>query len=301
MDIRPVDLPEVRADVTQWINTAYAAEIWASGVDRGLWQWCFGPAGRDERALRSLEVSRLDAAELYYVTTSMVKVAAVAAKSVPGFELQPEDIPSRGGLMVFETSPHVVPFPGSPCGVKAVCWGPRPPDGGGIYGTVYLDREEAAPRIAERTTRRRPWTEPPLIYGFGAEFAWEFGKNDGASPDSEGFLEGLAPVLRAAWLLMQQPLACTYEAEPTRASAKRLRRAGYEPKPVRVIELRRPAHSGSGDGSREFHHQWIVRGHWRQQWYPAREVHRPVWIAPHIKGPDGAPLIGGEKVYAWKR
>jgi hypothetical protein len=100
---------------------------------------------------------------------------------------------------------------------------------------------------------------------------------------------------------MQQTLAQTTEVHVDRAARKRLRRLGQEPTPVRVIELRRPAHSGSGDGSREFHHQWIVRGHWRQQWYPAREVHRPVWIAPHIKGPEGAPLIGGEKVYAWKR
>jgi hypothetical protein len=69
-----------------------------------------------------------------------------------------------------------------------------------------------------------------------------------------------------------------------------------------VIELRRPkTSSGPGDGDREYHHQWIVRGHWRQQWHPKRQVHRPVWIAPHIKGPEGAPLIGGEKVYALKR
>ncbi|MFF0588429.1 hypothetical protein ACFYWD_20930 [Streptomyces sp. NPDC003781] len=301
MDIRPVDLPELRADVVEWINSTYAAEMWASGVDQKLWDWCFGPAGRDQATLRALEADRLDSAELYYVSSDMGSLARAAARSVPGFALQAEDVPSRCGLMLFETPPHVVPFPGAPCGVKAVCWGPMPPNGNGIYGTVYLARDEAAPHIAKRTKSRRPWTEPRLIYGFGAEFAWEFGENDGASPDSDGFLEGLAPALRATWLLMQQTLARTDETEPTRASAKRLRRVGREPSPVRVIELRRPAHSGSGDGSREFHHQWIVRGHWRQQWYPARQVHRPVWIAPHIKGPEGAPMIGGEKVYAWKR
>ena len=119
--------------------------------------------------------------------------------------------------------------------------------------------------------------------------------------DDRHGLEPIVRLVRASWLLMQQPLALSSEVEPDRRAQKRLRRAGYEPKPVRVIELRRPVHGGSGDGSREFHHQWIVRGHWRQQWYPAREVHRPVWIAPHIKGPEGAPLLGGEKVYAWKR
>ena len=109
-------------------------------------------------------------------------------------------------------------------------------------------------------------------------------------------------ILKAAWLLMQQPLANVTEVEPDRAVRKRLRRAGAKPATVRVIELRRPKGGGSpGDGDREYHHQWIVRGHWRQQWHPKRQVHRPVWIAPHIKGPEGAPLIGGEKVYALKR
>ena len=102
---------------------------------------------------------------------------------------------------------------------------------------------------------------------------------------------------------MQQPLADSSTVEPDRAARKRLHRAGQEPAPVRVIELRRSRNtaSGHGESDREYHHRWITRGHWRQHWYPKRQVHRPVWIAPHIKGPEGAPLIGGEKVYALKR
>jgi hypothetical protein len=108
--------------------------------------------------------------------------------------------------------------------------------------------------------------------------------------------------MRAAWLLMQQPLAEIEDIEPDRATRKRLRRFGQEPAPVLLIGLRRPKSAADrGDGAREYQHQWIVRGHWRQQWYPKRQVHRPVWIAPHIKGPEGAPMIGGEKVNVWKR
>jgi hypothetical protein len=82
-------------------------------------------------------------------------------------------------------------------------------------------------------------------------------------------------------------------------------RAGLMPqrlddRPVRVINLRRRAASTiAGQSDREYHHQWIVRGHWRDQWYASRGVHRPVWIAPHVKGPEGAPMLGGEKVHAW--
>lgn len=301
-DIRPTDLPELRSDIYQWINGPDARELWSGACEQGAFSWWFGEKlGRDQAFMRDLECTRLAEAELFYVSADMARLAQAASATVPGFALQPEDLPSPSGLLLFEEPPCAMPHAWAQCGVKAVCWGPAHARGGGVFGSLYLDRSEAAPVIAQRTKWRNPWSEPRLIYGFGAEFAWEFGKNEGAVPPGGSFLEALAPVLRATWLLMQQPLARAAEVVPNRASQKRLRRAGQEPKPVRVIELRRPVGGGSGDGQREYHHQWIVRGHWRQQWYPGRQVHRPVWIAPHIKGPEGAPMIGCEKVYAWKR
>jgi hypothetical protein len=101
---------------------------------------------------------------------------------------------------------------------------------------------------------------------------------------------------------MAQTVVSVEDAQYDRAAKRRFQRQGCEPPRVRVITLRRLAGSAaSHESDREYHHQWIVRGHWRQQWFPARQVHRPVWIAPHIKGPEGAPLLGGEKVYAWRR
>lgn len=60
------------------------------------------------------------------------------------------------------------------------------------------------------------------------------------------------------------------------------------------IVLRRPRSDGeigSDIADRRYVHQWIVSGHFRNQWYPSEEAHRLIWIAPHIKGPDGAPMI----------
>jgi hypothetical protein len=34
-----------------------------------------------------------------------------------------------------------------------------------------------------------------------------------------------------------------------------------------------------------------------QAWGHRRELRRPVWISPHVKGPEGASMLGGEKVY----
>lgn len=62
---------------------------------------------------------------------------------------------------------------------------------------------------------------------------------------------------------------------------------------VRVVELRRKQakaeHSGEHDAV-DWSHQWIVSGHWRQQWYPSLNANRPRWIMPYVKGPEDKPL-----------
>lgn len=69
---------------------------------------------------------------------------------------------------------------------------------------------------------------------------------------------------------------------------------------VRVVALRATANQPKSEGEPgegpERHHRWWVRGHIRAQWYPSLERHRPIWIVPHIKGPEGAPFV--EKMFA---
>lgn len=63
---------------------------------------------------------------------------------------------------------------------------------------------------------------------------------------------------------------------------------------VHVVMLRRRAHETHAANEHnepvEWSCQWIVRGHWRQQYYPTLAQHRPKWIAPYIKGPEDRPL-----------
>ena len=72
---------------------------------------------------------------------------------------------------------------------------------------------------------------------------------------------------------------------------------------IRRIELRpmkyvNQTHSTSG---RVYTHRWVVRGHWRQQFYASTGTNAPRWIAPFLKGPEGAPLLTAPKVYVWNR
>lgn len=116
---------------------------------------------------------------------------------------------------------------------------------------------------------------------------------DGA-PDAGGHRWGLA-VFAAAALFLHQGLAVPEPpAQLDRPARRRLERAGWEPNPVvRVIRLRR-VHTTPHE-----HHEpedvawacrWVVRGHWRQQWFPSVQQHRPLWIAPHVKGPEDKPM-----------
>lgn len=309
MDIRPQDLPELRAE----------AMLGQDGGGYTLKQWLLlaqrkGFGSDEARGMWRHEIERLATADLFYVSPGMVQLAQAAAASLPSFTIQPEDLPSRSGLIVFgadiQGGIRVQKEPGGPgeesC-TRALLWNywPQSAEMQGLYVTGYMDRDimlEGAIADGELEQAANIRREPRLVLVADAGFTIPFGDKGWQELPEQSAVTDLLPILLAVWLLMRQPLARTTDIEPDRATRKRLRRAGQESKPVRVIELRRaPSSSSQGDGESNYHHQWIVKGHWRQHWYPKREVHRPVWIAPHIKGPEGAPLIGGEKVYALKR
>ncbi|WP_439660595.1 hypothetical protein ACSHWB_03220 [Lentzea sp. HUAS TT2] len=308
-DIRPVELPEIRASIIAWLDSPAAAQLWYKATATGSYDWLPGKASTEPSEagsfLRGAEILRLRDSVLFYVAADMVELVDAAARSVPDFQLAPEDLPADAGLMVFQRPIAPSSLGETQLGITAVCWARVPGRDDVLLGSTYLDRDEAAPvfdRIAPN--RQMATTEPRLVYAHGGEFAWPFGDNAETMLDSTNFKVNLLPKLRAAWLLMQQkPLVDISDVQLPRPARRRLLRGGYEPRPVRLLELRRPKVTDSADESavREHHHRWIVRGHWRQQWYPSRQVHRPVWIAPHLKGPDDAPLVGGEKVNVWKR
>jgi hypothetical protein len=304
-----VELPEIRAEIITWLDGASAAELWYKAAAAGHYDWrplksSIKPSEAGS-ALRGTEILRLREAVLFYVAADMVELADVAARSIPDFQLAPEDLPSDAGFMLFQRPIASTSSGETQLGITAVCWARMPGHDDVLQGSTYLDRNDASPvfdRIAPN--RQMATTEPRLVYAHGGEFTWPFGDNEGTALGSLDFMATLAPRLRAAWLLMQQPLADTSEVQLPRPARRRLVHSGHEPRAVRLVELRRPkttSNAAESTAAREYHHRWIVRGHWRQQWYPARQVHRPVWIAPHVKGPGDAPLIGGEKVNVWKR
>jgi hypothetical protein len=73
-------------------------------------------------------------------------------------------------------------------------------------------------------------------------------------------------------------------------------------KDVIVVELRRisqkPDEENEGRG---YSHRFMVRGHWRNQWYASLGIHRQKWISPYVKGPDDGELVLKDRVWVWDR
>jgi hypothetical protein len=303
MDIRPQDLPELRAEIVNYNESARGVAYWGRrSFDPA--SYCPEPDGTVlvvdpyPEVRRATECYRLRDSELYFVSDDMTELAESAGRSLPKFQIEEHDVPSPHGFMVFAHPLHEIleEQDGTCAYIQAASWSVarNPQMGTSLWLSIYANLGHT-PDVGADMAAPKWW--------YAVDCEWSFGTKDDRAYPEHSPLSIWGPSVIAAWLLMMQPLAVVSEVEPDRAARKRLHRINQDPAAVRVIELRRPKHSGGepGESGREYHHRWITRGHWRQQWYATRQVHRPVWIAPHVKGPEGAPMIGGEKVYVWKR
>lgn len=332
LPLRPVDLPALRDETAVSVAT-FGPEVFKSigGEADYAGQYLHSLTGSvrigisDIPGVAGQEARRLAEAELFFASPEMSTLAHSAARSMPEFSITPEDAPSKNGLIYFaaplnlgDTSEDGRPY----APIVAAAWSevfPVPAaravmgeqwSHGGLWVSWYLDRDGMLAQAMDSAGNRPPaaFTEAfdraprlmcvgmcPVPYGATPELDRVVAHGWEASAVQR------LRVLKTAWLLMSQPIASVSDAVFNRATRRRWQREDKEPPRVRVITLRRPSSADGGDGERSHHHQWIVRGHWRQHWYPARKVHRPIWIAPHVKGPEGAPMLGGEKVYAWTR
>lgn len=118
-------------------------------------------------------------------------------------------------------------------------------------------------------------------------------------------VQASASAVVVASLLAQGGIVETEDADmrPPAMKGKKRRPAKPGTPPVAVIDLRRSVAQGLADvaeAERTYQHRWIVRGHWRNQACgPGRAERRRTYIAPYVKGPEGAPLLQHDKVFRW--
>jgi len=135
---------------------------------------------------------------------------------------------------------------------------------------------------------------------------------DGQYVDEVGRRMNLLHEIR--WLftalkLMSQRLTSQIRIPTARHVWRRAERENQVAPPyIDVITLRRLHHEAIRSGEAQtkdaidWSCQWVVGGHWRQQWYPSKGTHLPKFIDAYIKGPDDKPLKeSGIKLFTARR
>lgn len=96
----------------------------------------------------------------------------------------------------------------------------------------------------------------------------------------------------SALLWIDQKILITEPSKPNHTARHQARRYVLAAPDIQVVTLRRKEHSHDSTNTKEVEWtcQWVVSGHWRQQYYPSTGERRPLWITPYIKGPENKPL-----------
>ncbi len=126
----------------------------------------------------------------------------------------------------------------------------------------------------------------------GAIFTTKTAEWDVNDPNSF-FIRGVFAFLESPYIVYEYPGT----ADQNRAQRKRIQRVQETLPPLmlepKVVVLRRALIKRDKDEQGKevnWSHQWMVSGHWRQQWYPSAQSHGLIWVPPYLKGPPELPL-----------
>lgn len=111
--------------------------------------------------------------------------------------------------------------------------------------------------------------------------------------------EPIISFLQCLWRFQEQEIVSVERDHLRKTIAKQLQRRQMLDTPVSVIHWRKRMQTDDkGERQYELQHRFVVRGHWRRQWYPSEQRHKNIYIQPFLKGPDNAPILMRERVNA---
>jgi hypothetical protein len=243
-------------------------------------------------------------------------LGAVAAQGVPPWTLTDELPLVQRGFCWFEANPGYRDPNDHNAELTALSWAPywmsHVLKDGKEQTAITIDGPAPGALRASRVLMIHPWYSPRQLGHRGITAPWvpvvmTFGSSSGQISDvrasdkeplnqSEKYdIAFLASVFGTLSLFAKQRLLTSERQQVDRHARKRIAKEAPLVDPtVRVVKLR-TRETISHDADRGEAHvdwacRWMVRGHWRQQFFPSRKAHQPIWITPHIKGPDDKPL-----------
>jgi len=218
--------------------------------------------------------------EPYLWAPPLCRLVERLASTIPGhWTLHRTRLPSAAGFFAFATPLAFGPLD-EPCLVPAMAWYL---DGGTLEIAAFFETAEADEAWIQLTHWREGDTLNRHVIGTSG---------GGPGMHSEASAAMLTRLMAGAFALLEQELLVAVPARPSRAWRRRAD-AACRTALVRVVTLRRQhvaRDGGDRTGEVEWSCRWIVRGHWRDQWYPRLACHQPVWIMEHEKGPEDMPL-----------
>ena len=261
------------------------------------------------------QVHHLMSAQKVWVSSDMVSATLDAAGDVPSFEAV--DVPAAGlmGLasplppvdlqhpLYLRSSEGVTTFT-DPVFVDALGWWM---DSGRVH-VVMFTRTPRLPNpvyaVASPLTVVEKITVPTgIAFETMESRILTSGGVTGVSRQGTRMMLRVASWLGAAWVLMATPTV----AAPRIMDGRWGGQATGQTRPrdlVTVVDMRpmRQVHTTTDPTGRRLTTRHVVRGHWTHQPYgPGRKLRRLQWIAPFIRGPEGAPFVATDTVNVWRR
>jgi hypothetical protein len=262
-------------------------------------------------------------ADPIYVSPHMVDMLEYAYPSFEPEPVLPTDLFAAAGFAYLPRPVWIADVHEDRLPIRAVGWVPvrgqtsDTMDRGGVWVMFWSHREDERDVIAHKQQTGEPMVQEQqlleaimglphgvmhVLHSFWMPYnatAWE-NVPDARYRDVAHKQWALAQTL---WRLGSQVVR-TVE-RPHRQARREAKRHGVENDHVTVIQLRKTSSMVSGgtvdvdEMDREQHYsvQFVVRGHWRNQWYPSKGEHRQVWINPHVKGPEDAPFQPSKRVF----
>lgn len=267
-----------------------AAEVrWLMGADP---DWEDGPD----------MLHALDTSSLWWVAEPMAKLALAASYELPGWDWAAAR-PSPSGIILWEGSTgQALTHAGDRAlarhvPIQGIRWFPDGP----TTGFQALVAAEDA-----------PWGTPSDSLAM-APLTWQILDQGNLVTKPRlaaqaNAIERLHALLGTTLLLSAQPTIAT--RRPHHGGERMLARQGpHLPVAVTQVVLRESVRDAvDAQSDREAEAKWhlksrfLVRGHWRQQPVgPGRQLRRPTYIAPYLKGPADAPLNLTKEVHVWRR
>lgn len=315
------DVPRLRDRIVEYVTNPSGLALLLT-VHPGSLQLPTDLQGRPHTIGSYVELvtSWLGAAELFFITSDMTQVVAAAARALPRYELHRESMPARIGFAVFGDSPCAIDAesgsnmrPGERCEVRAMLWVQIANLYGGASGVHLVTWQDCDVMLNTRAIDAADMASVRSLVGplaYHEEYPLPWGNRPFGAPADVTVHNTAVGAALATWIMMGQRIITTTREQLPRSVRRPYTRAGRAEPVVRTATLRRAAthpnpEQSNTEPSRTYAHQWIVSGYgyWRNTWYPRSAEHRLqfVHVPAYVKGPAGAPLIGGERVNVLRR